>query len=69
VLAQDRRIGYAMEVDGSGKLIESRMQGRRLMPQEVIEEYTGMWTAIIREVSNQMEKHPPSKAELGAYGT
>jgi hypothetical protein len=61
VLAQDRRIGYAMIVDSSGKLVESRMRGRRLMPQEVIDEYTGLWTVIIRGVTNQMEKH------LGAH--
>ena len=50
-----------MIVDSSGMLIEYRMRGRRLMPQEVIEESTGIWTAIIRGVTNQMEKH------LGAH--
>lgn len=50
-----------MVVDGEGKLVESKMRGKRLMPQEVIEEYTGMWTVIIRGISNQMEKH------LGAH--
>jgi hypothetical protein len=61
VLALDGRIGFAMLVDDKGRIIESRMRGKRLMPQEVIEEYTGMWTIIIRGVSNQMEKH------LGAH--
>ena len=57
VLAQDRRIGYVMVIDSSGKLVESKMRGKRLMPQEVIEEYTGIWTVIIRGVTTQMEKY------------
>jgi hypothetical protein len=61
VLAQDRRIGYVMVVDSLGKLVESKMRGRRLMPQEVIEQYTGLWTVLIRGITNQMEKH------LGAH--
>jgi hypothetical protein len=61
ILAVDSRIGFAMLVDDKGKIVESRMRGKRLMPQEVIEEYAGMWTIIIRGVSNQMEKR------LGAH--
>jgi hypothetical protein len=61
IFARDRRIGFAMVVDAQGKIVESKMRGKRLMPQEVIEEYTGLWTVIIRGVSNQMEKH------LGAH--
>ena len=61
ILAQDMRIGYVMVVDFQGKVVESQMRGRRLMPQEVIEEYTGIWTIVIRGITHQMEKH------LGAH--
>ena len=57
ILAQDRRIGYAMVVDAQGEVVESKMRGTRLMSKEEIETYTGIWTVIIRGISKQMEKN------------
>jgi hypothetical protein len=57
ILAQDRRIGFAMVVDAEGEIVESRMRGPALMPKEDIAAFAGMWTAIIRGVGTQMEKY------------
>jgi len=56
VLAVDRRIGFVMVVDVNGEIVESKFQGRRLMTDETIATYTGMWTVLIRGIARQMEK-------------
>jgi hypothetical protein len=56
ILAVDRRIGFAMVVDGNGKIVESKMRGKRLMPDQDIVTYTGIWTMVIQGIAKQMEK-------------
>jgi hypothetical protein len=57
ILAVDRRIGFAMVVNEKGEIVESKMRGTRLMSEEDIDEYTGIWTVIIRGITKQLEKH------------
>ena len=56
VLAVDRRIGFVMLVDANGEIVESKLRGRRLMTDDTIATYTGMWTMLIRGIARQMEK-------------
>jgi hypothetical protein len=56
ILAVDRRIGFAMVVDDKGEIVESIMRGTRLMPDQDIVTYTGIWTNVIRGIAKQMEK-------------
>ena len=56
ILAVDRRIGYVMVVDEKGEIVESMMRGTRLMPDEDIATYTGIWTNVIQGIAKQMEK-------------
>jgi hypothetical protein len=56
VLAVDRRIGFVMLVDEKGEVVESVMRGTRLMSDEDITTFTGIWTAVIRGVCRQLEK-------------
>jgi hypothetical protein len=56
ILAVDRRIGYVMVVDDKGEIVESKMRGTRLMPDQDIATYTGIWTNVIRGICMQMEK-------------
>jgi hypothetical protein len=56
VLAVDRRIGYVMVVDDKGEIVESVMRGTRLMPDQDIATYTGIWTNVIQGIAKQMEK-------------
>jgi|SRR5208283_3261583 len=57
ILAVDRRIGFAMVVNEKGEIVESKMRGTRLMSEEDIDEYTGIWTVIIRGITKQLEKY------------
>jgi hypothetical protein len=45
-----------MVVDEMGSIIETKMRGKRLMPDKDIETYTGLWTVFIRGICRQMEK-------------
>lgn len=56
ILAVDRRIGFAMLVNDKGEIVESIMRGTRLMPNQDIATYTGIWTIIIQGICKQMEK-------------
>jgi len=56
ILAVDRRIGFVMVVNEKGEIVESRMRGTRLMPDQDIATYTGIWTNIIQGIAKQMEK-------------
>jgi hypothetical protein len=56
ILAVDRRIGFAMVVDDKGDIVESIMRGTRLMPDQEITTYTGIWTNVIQGIAKQMEK-------------
>jgi hypothetical protein len=56
ILAVDRRIGFVMVVDDKGEIVESIMRGTRLMPDQDIVTYTGIWTNVIQGVAKQMEK-------------
>ena len=56
VLSADERIGFAMVVDGNGEIAESVIRGTRLMPDQDIATYTGIWTIVIRGICKQMEK-------------
>ena len=56
ILAVDRRIGYVMVVDDKGDIVESIMRGTRLMPDQDIATYTGIWTNVIQGIAKQMEK-------------
>ncbi len=57
ILAADKRIGFAMVVSDKGEIVESKMRGTRLMSEEDIDEYTGIWTVIIRGITKQLEKY------------
>jgi hypothetical protein len=56
VLAVDRRIGFVMLVDDKGEVVESVMRGTRLMTDQDIATFTGIWTVVIRGICRQMEK-------------
>lgn len=56
ILAVDRRIGFAMVVNDKGEIVESKMRGTRLMPDQDIATYTGMWTIVIQGIAKRMEK-------------
>ena len=56
ILAVDKRIGYVMVVDDKGDIVESIMRGTRLMPDQDIATYTGIWTNVIQGIAKQMEK-------------
>ena len=56
ILAVDSRIGYAMVVSEKGEVLESIMRGTRLMPQQDIATFTGIWTIVIKGICSQMEK-------------
>jgi hypothetical protein len=56
ILAVDRRIGFAMVVNDKGDIVESIMRGTRLMPDQDIVTYTGIWTIVIQGIAKQMEK-------------
>ena len=45
-----------MVVDANGEIVESKLRGRRLMTDDTIATYTGMWTVLIRGIARQMEK-------------
>jgi hypothetical protein len=57
ILATDKRIGFAMIVNHEGHIVESKVRGRLLMPQEDIAALAGVWTIIIGGVGKQMEKY------------
>jgi hypothetical protein len=57
ILAKDWRIGFAMVVDDEGKIVESKMRGKLLMPREDIAAFAAVWTSIIEGVSEQMERY------------
>lgn len=46
-----------MVVNEKGEIVESKMRGTRLMSEEDIDEYTGIWTVIIRGITKQLEKY------------
>ena len=56
ILAADRRIGFAMVVSDEGEVTESVMRGTRLMTDQDIATFTGIWTIVIRGICKQMEK-------------
>ena len=56
ILAVDRRIGFVMVVDDKGEIVESVMRGTRLMTDQDIVTYTGIWTIVIQGIAKQMEK-------------
>ena len=45
-----------MVVNEKGEITESVMRGTRLMPDQDIATYTGMWTIVIQGICKQMEK-------------
>jgi hypothetical protein len=45
-----------MVIDEMGSITESKMRGKRLMPDKDIETYTGLWTVFIRGICRQMER-------------
>jgi hypothetical protein len=56
ILAVDSRIGFAMVVNDNGEIVESKMSGKRLMPEQDIATYTGLWTIVIQGIAKSMEK-------------
>jgi hypothetical protein len=56
ILAVDRRIGFAMVVNDKGEIVESIVRGTRLMADQDIVTYTGIWTVVIQGIAKQMEK-------------
>jgi len=56
ILAVDRRIGFVMVVNDKGEIVESIMRGTRLMTDQNIVAYTGIWTIIIQGIAKEMEK-------------
>jgi hypothetical protein len=56
ILSVDRRIGFAMVVNETGEIAESMMRGTRLMSDQDIAAYTGLWTVLIQGIAKQMEK-------------
>ena len=56
ILAVDRRIGFAMVVNDKGDIVESIVRGTRLMSDQDIVTYTGIWTIVIQGIAKQMEK-------------
>jgi hypothetical protein len=56
ILAVDRRIGFVMVVNDKGEIVESIMRGTRLMTEQDIVTYTGIWTVVIQGIAKQMEK-------------
>ena len=46
-----------MVVDAQGRIVETKMRGRLLMPKEDIAAFGGTWTTIIGGVGKQMEKY------------
>ncbi len=56
ILAVDKRIGFAMVVNDKGEIVESMMRGTRLMTDQDIATYTGIWTIVIQGICKQMEK-------------
>jgi hypothetical protein len=57
ILAVDRRIGFAMVVmNDNGEIVESVLRGRRLMTDQDIVTYTGIWTMVIQGIAKQMER-------------
>jgi hypothetical protein len=57
IFARDRRIGFAMVVDPKGRIIESKIRGPTLMPEDDIALFAGLWTSIIGGVGKQLEKY------------
>jgi len=56
ILAVDRRIGFAMVVNDKGDIVESIVRGTRLMSDQDIVTYTGIWTIVIQGIAKQMER-------------
>jgi hypothetical protein len=56
ILSVDRRIGFVMLVNDKGEIVESTMRGTRLMTDQDIATYTGIWTIVIQGICKQMEK-------------
>jgi hypothetical protein len=56
ILAVDGRIGFVMVVNDKGEIVESKLRGTRLMPDQDIATYTGLWTIVIQGIAKQMEK-------------
>jgi hypothetical protein len=45
-----------MVVNDKGEIVESKLSGRRLMPDQDIATYTGLWTVVIQGICKQMVK-------------
>jgi len=45
-----------MVVNDKGEIVESTMRGTRLMTDQDIVTYTGIWTIFIQGIAKQMEK-------------
>jgi hypothetical protein len=56
ILTQDGRIGFAMVVDERGQVVESKMRGIPLMPNEDVAAFAGVWTSVMGGVARQMQK-------------
>lgn len=56
ILAVDKRVGFVMVVNDKGEIVESMMRGTRLMTDQDIATYTGLWTIVIQGIAKQMEK-------------
>ena len=56
ILAVDGRIGFVMVVNDKGEIVESTIRGTRLMTDQDIATYTGIWTVVIQGICKQMEK-------------
>ena len=67
ILAVDSRIGFAMVVDDKGEIVESKTSGTRLMPEEDLGTFAGMWASVMRGVSERMEKYLGNHSGLSIY--
>jgi len=67
ILAVDRRIGFAMVVNEKGEIVESKMRGTILMPEEDIVAFGGLWTSVMGGVSQRMQKYFGNHLGLSIY--
>jgi hypothetical protein len=57
ILSVDRRIGFAMVTTPQGVILESRIAGSTLMPQEDIAKFAAIWASLVAGIIQQMEKY------------
>jgi hypothetical protein len=57
IFARDWRIGFAMVMDSEGKILESKMRGKLLMPRSDIAAFAAAWTSVIEGILEQMQRY------------